>query len=146
MPSDRHCKLYSIIIDCPGHERDIQFKHLMARQTPWIRTKTQLCPVCFRLTTNTIDALKKHHRDLCYGSFEANSHGDAGLKADDKSLMDNFERAVELFLRLVDTVCLDEMDRDGSCELTIQQSADVKSTILELFGPTNAPSTLSQSC
>jgi hypothetical protein len=27
------------------------------------------------------------------------------------------------------------MEKDGSGELTIQQSADVKSTILELFGP-----------
>lgn len=91
--------------------------------------------VCFKLTIDTIDALKKHHRALCRGNFEAHFRGNVKIEENVKILMDNFDRAIEHFVHHVDTVCLDEMEKDGSGELTTQNSTNVKSTILELFGP-----------
>jgi len=102
--------------------------------------------VCFKLTTETIEALKKRHRDLCYGSFETHSRGDVMIMADVKSLMDNFERAIEHFLRHADTACLDEMER------TVPVSSQL-SSLLKSSRPSrtsldhmNATSALSQSC
>jgi hypothetical protein len=57
------------------------------------------------------------------------------IEADVKSLVDNFERAIEHFLYHVDTVCLDDMEEVGSGELTTQRAADVESTILKTFAP-----------
>lgn len=91
--------------------------------------------VCFKLTIDSIDVLKKHHRALCHGSFEAHFRGNVKIEECVKILMDNFDRAIEHFVHHVDTVCLGEMGEDGSGELTTQHSTNVKSTILELFGP-----------
>jgi hypothetical protein len=91
--------------------------------------------VCFKLTANTIDALKKHHRALCNGSFETHFRGDVKIEEHVEILMNNFDRAIEHFVHHVNTVCLDEMEKDGSGELTTQRSANVKSAILNLFGP-----------
>ena len=54
--------------------------------------------VCFKLTTGTVEALKKHYRDLCRDSLESHSRGDVMIEANVKSLVDNFERAIEHFL------------------------------------------------
>jgi hypothetical protein len=91
--------------------------------------------VCFKLTTGTIEALKKHYRDLCRDSLESHSRGDVMIEANVKSLVDNFERAIEHFLYRVDTVCLDDMEEVGSGELTTQRAADIESTILKTFAP-----------
>jgi hypothetical protein len=91
--------------------------------------------VCFKLTIDTIDALKKHYRALCHGSFEAQFRGNVKVEEDVKILMDNFDRAIDHFVHHVDTVCLGRMRKDGSGELTTQHSTTVKSTVLELFGP-----------
>jgi hypothetical protein len=61
--------------------------------------------------------------------------GAVTTEAETKGSMGNFDRAMEHFVHHVDTVCLNEMEKDGSGELTTQQSANVKSTILNLFGP-----------
>jgi hypothetical protein len=91
--------------------------------------------VCFKLTIDTIDALKKHHHALCHGSFEAQFRGDVKMEEHVEILMDNFDRAIEHFVAHVDMVCLNKMEKDGSGELTAQQSADVGLTVLKLFGP-----------
>lgn len=91
--------------------------------------------VCFKLTIDTIDDLKKHHRALCHGSFEAHFRGKVKMEEDVKILMDNFDRAIDHFVHHVDTVCLGRMRKDGSGDLTTQHSTTVKSTILELFSP-----------
>ncbi|GAB7336573.1 hypothetical protein MBLNU13_g09840t1 [Cladosporium sp. NU13] len=91
--------------------------------------------VYFKLTIDTIDALKKHHRALCHGSFEAHSRGNVKMEEDVKILMENFDRAIDHFVHHVGTVCLGRMRKDGSGELTTQHSTIVESTVLELFGP-----------
>jgi hypothetical protein len=91
--------------------------------------------VCFKLTADTIDALKEHYRALCRGSSEAHSSGDVTIEQDVKSSRDYFERGIEHFVHYVDTDCLEEMEKDGSGELTAEDSTNVKSAILELFGP-----------
>lgn len=89
----------------------------------------------FKLTTDTIDTLEKHRRALCHVRSEAHSRGNVKMGEDVKILMGNFDRAIDHLVHHADTCCLDEMNKDGSGELTTQQSANVKSTILELFGP-----------
>jgi hypothetical protein len=51
--------------------------------------------VCFKLTANTIDALKKHHRALCHDSFEAHFRDDVKMEERVEILIDNFDRAIE---------------------------------------------------
>ena len=91
--------------------------------------------VCFKLTIDTIDALKKHHDALCHGSFEAHFRGNVKMEEDVNILMGNFDQAIDHFVHHVDTVCLGRIRKDGSGELTTQHSTIVKSTVLELFGP-----------
>jgi len=91
--------------------------------------------VCFKPTTDTVKALTEHHRDLCRDNLKARSCDDVTIEAEIKGLMDNFELAVKDFHYRTGIGYLDEMEANGSGELTAQHSAEVKSTILDFFGP-----------
>jgi hypothetical protein len=60
---------------------------------------------------------------------------DVMAEAEIKGLTYTFDLAIEHFLLHKDTGCSDEMEADGSGELTTQHSIEVKSTILDLFRP-----------
>jgi hypothetical protein len=91
--------------------------------------------VCFKLTTDTIEALTKHYRNLCCDSLKAHPCGDVMMEAEIEGSIDNLDLAIEHFFLHTGTDCLEEMEVDGFGELTTQHSTEVKSAISELYGP-----------
>jgi hypothetical protein len=91
--------------------------------------------VCFRLTTGTLEDLTENHRNPRCDDLKAHSYGDVRIEVEIKGLMENFDLAIEHCIFRTGTGCLEEMEVDGSGELTTQHSMGVKLAILKLFGP-----------
>jgi hypothetical protein len=92
--------------------------------------------VCFKLTARTVEALIKHHRNVCCDNVKAQSYANTATQIDGKVLMKPFELAIKGFVFWTETGCLEKMKEDGSGELTTRHSTQVKSAILKLLEPT----------
>lgn len=91
--------------------------------------------ICFKLTTDTIEALKEHLRSVHCDHAKVYSFGNAAREAEVEALMKAFENAIGEFVFWTETACLEEMEEDGSGELTTRHSTEVKSAILKLLEP-----------
>jgi hypothetical protein len=92
--------------------------------------------VCFKLTAGTVEALIKHHRNVCCDNVKAYSYANMATEIGVKALMESFELAIEGFVFWTETNCLEKMKEDGSGELTTHHSTQVELAILKLLEPT----------
>jgi hypothetical protein len=91
--------------------------------------------ICFKLTTDTIEALMDHLQSVYRDHVKVHLFGNAAREERMEASVRAFEEAIKGFVFWTETACLEGMEEDGSGELTSRHSTEVKSAILKLLEP-----------
>ena len=96
--------------------------------------------VAFKLTSKTIEALIKYHKDIYSVDVSASTWEWAEKEQQLKKLQDRFVQAVNRYVFRTGAKALEGLEEDGAGELLEGRGEDVKSAIMGLFLPLLPPS------
>jgi hypothetical protein len=95
--------------------------------------------VAFKLTTDTIDALVKHHKEVFCVNAKADTYEWSEKEQQCKKLHDDFVQAVNRFVFRTHVSALEGMEEEGAGELLCGKSEEAKNSILNLLKPLLPP-------
>lgn len=95
--------------------------------------------VAYKLTTDTIDALVEYHEKIHCVDAKANTYEWSEKEQQCKKLHEDFVQAVNKFVYRTNATALEDLEEEGSGELSSHNSEEVKNNLLGLMKPLLPP-------
>jgi hypothetical protein len=95
--------------------------------------------VAFKLTTDTIDALIKYHKEVHCPNAKAETYDWSEKEQQCKKLHEDFVQAINRFVFRTHVSALEGMEEEGAGELLCGKSEEVKNNIMGLMKPLLPP-------
>jgi hypothetical protein len=95
--------------------------------------------VAFKLTSETIEALVDHHKEIHSADVAANTWDWSEKEAQVKKLQEEFVQAANKFVYRTSALALEGLEDDGAGELLCGRSEEVKNAVKGLFLPLLPP-------